>query len=140
MPAREFNFLGLNRPGELVQTPLPLPPSTLRNLDYGAKGYVLERIANGVYAIYDSAFYVSMFAVTKKGVVFMDCPITTGDKALAALAEVTKKPVTHVIYSHSHRDHICGCHVFTKFKPKFIGTKELSPKNCASARTHCAQC
>ena len=47
-----------------------------------------------------------MFMVTDKGVVAIDAPPTTGNNYLKAIAEVTTKPVTYVVYSHAHIDHI----------------------------------
>ncbi len=37
---------------------------------------------------------------------------TLGPRYLQAIASVTDKPVTHVIYSHEHTDHIGGAHLF----------------------------
>jgi glyoxylase-like metal-dependent hydrolase (beta-lactamase superfamily II) len=39
---------------------------------------------------------------------------TLGANYLKAIAEVTDKPVTHVIYSHEHTDHIGAAHLFPK--------------------------
>ncbi len=56
-----------------------------------------------------------MFLTTGEGVVAIDAPPTIGDNYLNAVAEVTDEPVTHVVYSHSHSDH--------------IGTASLFPSN-----------
>lgn len=55
----------------------------------------------------------TFFLVTDEGVVVGD-PISTRDAALlrAAIASVTDKPVTHVIYSHNHWDHVEGAQIF----------------------------
>jgi glyoxylase-like metal-dependent hydrolase (beta-lactamase superfamily II) len=45
-----------------------------------------------------------MFLVTDEGVVAVDAPPSTGQNYLKAIAEVTDKPITHVIYSHAHLD------------------------------------
>ena len=50
--------------------------------------------------------YNTMFLVTDKGVVAVDAPPSIGKNYLKAIAEVTNKPVTYVIYSHAHLDHI----------------------------------
>jgi glyoxylase-like metal-dependent hydrolase (beta-lactamase superfamily II) len=47
-----------------------------------------------------------MFVVTNTGVVVVDAPPLLGDKLPKAIAEATKLPVTHFIYSHSHIDHV----------------------------------
>ncbi|HWA16813.1 MAG TPA: MBL fold metallo-hydrolase, partial [Gemmatimonadales bacterium] len=50
----------------------------------------------------------SMFLVYDKGVVVVDAPPTYAQYLREAIASVTLKPVTHVVYSHSHQDHIGG--------------------------------
>ena len=55
-----------------------------------------------------------MFMVTDKGVVAVDAPATIGNNYLKAIAEVTTKPVTYVIYSHAHIDHIGAAGIFPK--------------------------
>ncbi|RPH75354.1 MBL fold metallo-hydrolase [bacterium] len=55
-----------------------------------------------------------MFMVTDEGVVAIDAPPTLGDKYLKAIAEVTDKPISHVIYSHAHLDHIGAAGIFPK--------------------------
>lgn len=53
-----------------------------------------------------------MFLTTGEGVIAVDAPPSIGDKYLQAIAEVTSEPVTHVIYSHSHADHIAAASMF----------------------------
>ena len=50
----------------------------------------------------------SMFMVYEDGVVLVDAPNFYGSKIRTAVAEVTSKPITHLVYSHAHRDHIGG--------------------------------
>jgi glyoxylase-like metal-dependent hydrolase (beta-lactamase superfamily II) len=56
--------------------------------------------------------YQSMFVVTSSGVVVVDAPPSIGANLTKAIAEVTALPVTHMIYSHSHTDHIGSSTVF----------------------------
>jgi glyoxylase-like metal-dependent hydrolase (beta-lactamase superfamily II) len=72
-----------------------------------AKGYRLQDLGGGLYMITDNV-YQSMFLVYDRGVVVVDAPPNYSEKILKGIAEVTRKPVTHVIYSHSHSDHIGG--------------------------------
>ena len=72
-----------------------------------AKGYRLQDLGSGLYLITDNAIQ-SMFLVYDKGVVVVDAPQAYAAKIPQAIAEVTKNPITHVIYSHSHADHIGG--------------------------------
>jgi glyoxylase-like metal-dependent hydrolase (beta-lactamase superfamily II) len=74
-------------------------------------GYDLQEIKNGVYMM-SADGYNSMFLVTGKGVVVVDAPPGIGDKIFAAVSEVTDEPITHLIYSHGHKDHIGAAHLF----------------------------
>jgi glyoxylase-like metal-dependent hydrolase (beta-lactamase superfamily II) len=53
-----------------------------------------------------------MFIATGNGVVAVDAPPLLGKNILRAIGEVTDEPVTHVIYSHWHSDHIGAAGVF----------------------------
>jgi len=72
-----------------------------------AKGYRTQKLGDGLYMITDNA-YQSMFMVYEGGVVVVDAPPSFAKNIRAAIDEVTDKPITHVIYSHSHIDHIGG--------------------------------
>lgn len=78
-----------------------------------AKGYALQPIGDNLYWITDGA-YSTMFMVTTAGVIACDAPPTLGTNYLKAIADVTDRPVTHLIYSHEHVDHIAGAHLFPK--------------------------
>jgi len=77
------------------------------------KGYLVQPIRDGLFWITDGA-YSTMFLVTSAGVIACDAPPTLGANYLKAIAEVTDRPVTHLIYSHEHVDHIAGAHLFPK--------------------------
>jgi glyoxylase-like metal-dependent hydrolase (beta-lactamase superfamily II) len=49
-----------------------------------------------------------MFMIYEKGVVVVDAPPSYAAHIREAIADVTDKPVTHLVYSHSHSDHIGG--------------------------------
>ena len=53
-----------------------------------------------------------MFLVTQEGVVVVDAPQAIADKIFAAVSEVTDRPITHLIYSHAHKDHIGAPNLF----------------------------
>jgi glyoxylase-like metal-dependent hydrolase (beta-lactamase superfamily II) len=73
-----------------------------------AKGYRLQDFGSCLYMITDNA-YQSMFLVYDRGVVVMDAPPSYAGKIRLAIKEVAgDKPITHLIYSHSHADHIGG--------------------------------
>ena len=75
------------------------------------KGYLVEEIKDGVYWLTDG-HYQMMFVTTAKGVIVVDAPRSLADKIRTAMAEVTDLPVTHLIYSHFHADHIGAAHIF----------------------------
>ena len=72
-----------------------------------AKGYRLQDLGSGLYMITDNA-YQSMFLVYDRGVVVIDAPPGYAAHIAQAIAEVSNQPITHIIYSHSHIDHIGG--------------------------------
>jgi glyoxylase-like metal-dependent hydrolase (beta-lactamase superfamily II) len=53
-----------------------------------------------------AGFYQAAFVVTSAGVVLIDAPPSLADKLPAAIKSVTSKPVTYVILTHDHYDHI----------------------------------
>ena len=70
-----------------------------------AKGYIVLPIGANLYWLSNGTQH-SIFLVYDKGVVAVDAPIVFQDFHLKAIAETTDKPVTHLIYSHAHTDHI----------------------------------
>ena len=75
------------------------------------KGYLVEEISDGLYWVTDGA-YNTIFLTTGEGVIAVDAPPSIGENYLNAIAEVTDEPITHVIYSHTHRDHIGAASMF----------------------------
>ena len=76
-----------------------------------AKGYFVDEISNGVYWVTEGSYQV-MFVTTGAGVIVVDAPPSIGANILNAIAEVTNEPITHVIYSHSHADHISAAGLY----------------------------
>jgi len=81
-----------------------------------ANDYFVGRVQGNLYWITDS-FYQVMFLSTREGVVLVDAPPTIGHNLLRAIAEVTQangrpSKVTHLVYSHSHADHIGAASLF----------------------------
>jgi glyoxylase-like metal-dependent hydrolase (beta-lactamase superfamily II) len=75
-----------------------------------ANGYFVGNIAGNLHWVTDS-FYQAMFLSTRHGVVLVDAPPTIGHNLLRAIDDITQangRPsrVTHLVYSHSHADHI----------------------------------
>ncbi len=87
----------------------PVPPSALGPA-LNADGYFAGPITGTLYWVTDSA-YQAMFLTTRDGVVLVDAPPTIGHNLLRAIEAVTSAngmpaAVTHLVYSHSHADHI----------------------------------
>jgi glyoxylase-like metal-dependent hydrolase (beta-lactamase superfamily II) len=93
--------------GERIDKYMDVPTSAVGPAVDPAKGYRLQDLGSGLYMITDNT-YQSMFIVYDKGVVVIDAPPSYAAHIPAAIAEVTDKPITHVVYSHSHVDHIAG--------------------------------
>jgi hypothetical protein len=77
------------------------------------KGYFVQEIRGGLYWVTDG-LYNTMFLVSSEGVIAVDPLPNLGERYLKAIAEVTDKPVTHVVYSHEHTDHIGSAYLFPK--------------------------
>jgi len=81
-----------------------------------ADGYFVGPIDDNLYWVTDSV-YQAMFLTTREGVVLVDAPPTIGHNLQRAIASVTHSTgmpgtVTHLIYSHSHADHIGASALF----------------------------
>lgn len=85
----------------------PVPQEARGPAVDAAKGYRLEELGKGLYMITDNA-YQSMFMVYESGVVVVDAPPAYAAHIVDGIREVTDKAITHLIYSHSHADHIAG--------------------------------
>ncbi|MEV5575261.1 MBL fold metallo-hydrolase [Spirillospora sp. NPDC052269] len=93
-------------------------PSTSVGPALNADGYFVGHIEGNLYWVTDS-YYQAMFLTTRDGVVLVDAPPTFGHNLLRAVQQVTRangRPgkVTHLVYSHSHADHIGAASLFGK--------------------------
>ncbi len=96
----------------LVATASILFYTLFSNLAYSqVVDYDLQEIKPNVYVV-SAGGSNSMFLVTEEGVVVVDAPPAIGDKIFAAVSNVTDKPITHLIYSHAHKDHIGAANLF----------------------------
>ncbi|MFJ3306853.1 MBL fold metallo-hydrolase [Streptomyces sp. NPDC086549] len=96
----------------------PVPDFAL-GPDIPESGYAIKDLGGGAYFV-TQGMINTMFVVTKNGVVLVDASPFLGDKLLAAIEEVTPKPVTHLIYSHAHADHIGAAHLVNRNGLKII--------------------
>jgi glyoxylase-like metal-dependent hydrolase (beta-lactamase superfamily II) len=93
-------------------TTAPVPPPA-KGPAIPKSGYLVEEIADRVYWLTDG-LYQMIFLVTAEGVVAIDAPPTIGRNILRAVAKVTRKHVTHAVYSHHHADHTGAMVLYSK--------------------------
>ena len=93
--------------GVRVDTYFPVPDAAKGSAVDPAKGFRTQQLGEGLYMITDGA-YQSMFMTYENGVVVVDAPAPFASRIRPAIAEVTDKPITHLVYSHFHSDHIAG--------------------------------
>jgi glyoxylase-like metal-dependent hydrolase (beta-lactamase superfamily II) len=109
-------FFGIDRygfpeAGEHPLDPAEYYPPYFHSERFKKLGYHCEELRDGFYWV-TSGGYDAAFVVTDKGVIAIDAPPTLGENMLAAIEDVTDKPVTHVIYSHWHTDHIGAASIY----------------------------
>ena len=80
----------------------------------------ITKVAGDVYR-FQNKFHFSLVTVTNDGVVIVD-PINADAATWLKdnLSSITDKPITHLIYSHSHLDHASGGKVFVDAGAKVI--------------------
>jgi glyoxylase-like metal-dependent hydrolase (beta-lactamase superfamily II) len=76
-------------------------------------GWRVQDFGKGAYMVSDN-LYNALFIVSTKGVIVVDAPPTIGHNMLNAIGNTTNIPITHLIYSHAHADHIGGAYLFGK--------------------------
>ncbi|KAJ6497933.1 beta-lactamase-like protein [Mycena vulgaris] len=97
-----------------IVDPVPIPPEL---------GYFVGDLGGGLYWVTEGA-YSNMFLVSTHGVIVVDAPPTIGHKLLYAIGNKTHLPVTHLVYSHLHADHIGGASLFNASRPTTIAHAE----------------
>lgn len=70
-----------------------------------SQSYILQKIGERTYYV-QRYFYSTTFYVGDKGVLLFDAPEGRGKYLLQAIRDVTPLPVTVLVYSHYHVDHI----------------------------------
>ena len=69
--------------------------------------YILQRLTDRVY-FFQSQFYGTVFYVGDEGVLLFDALEGRSAAIEAAIDKVTDLPITAILYSHDHADHIAG--------------------------------
>jgi glyoxylase-like metal-dependent hydrolase (beta-lactamase superfamily II) len=90
----------------------------------------LTRVAEDVY-LWRSVGHNTIFITTDAGVIAADPIGLTNPRSpqmyRAAVAAVTDRPVTHLVYSHDHADHITGGFIFAD-TARFYAHRRAAPK------------
>jgi glyoxylase-like metal-dependent hydrolase (beta-lactamase superfamily II) len=102
-----------------VITYAPVPP-TASAPPVNSEGYRVQSFGGGAYMLTDGT-YQSAFFVTPKSVIMVDAPPTTGNNILAGIRSVTHLPVSHLIYTHHHADHIGAAYLLANKGVTIIG-------------------
>ena len=102
----------------------PIPESAKGQAIDPGKGYFVGEIRDGLYWVTEGSYQV-MFLTTGEGVIVVDAPPSIGKNILKAIAEVTDKPITHIIYSHAHADHIGAAGMYPR-NATYIAHKETA--------------
>jgi glyoxylase-like metal-dependent hydrolase (beta-lactamase superfamily II) len=103
---------------------LPLP-QTSASLHIGPDGYGVESFGKGAYMVTDGS-YQCLFVASTEGVILIDLPPTIGKNIFYAIGNVTDKPITHFVYSHTHADHIGTASLVAKPGVEVIAHEETT--------------
>ena len=99
----------------------------------------IVQLADNVYQAFGfAASNVYMF-VGDDGVIIVDTSETTAaaENILAEFREITDLPITTIILTHSHRDHVSGASVFAEGgAPEIIASKRYSEDSLFVASNH----
>ncbi|KAG7284510.1 hypothetical protein NEMBOFW57_010885 [Staphylotrichum longicolle] len=88
-----------------ASTYAPIPTIAVGPPVNNATGWRVESFGHGAYMVTDNQ-YNGIFLVSDKGVIVVDAPPTLGHRLLHAIGNTTRTPITHLVYSHAHADHI----------------------------------
>lgn len=103
--------------------------------------YVLQRLTERTYWV-QHQHYAALFYVGDKGVLLFDAPEGGGEAVLKAVGEVTKLPITALVLSHDHADHIADARVIvdasakTNTKLRIIASRATADKMVRLASRH----
>ncbi len=69
------------------------------------KPFQVQRLSENVYWVSVSYYNVTVL-VGKESVLLIDAPIARGKQILEAIKTITNKPLSAIVYSHAHSDHV----------------------------------
>jgi len=99
--------------------------------------YVLQRLTERIYWV-QSQFYGTIFYVGDKGVLIFDALEGRTKQIKAAISEVTDLPITALLYSHNHADHIVDAKIMLNENPnlKIFATRRTANQMKKLKSTH----
>ena len=75
------------------------------HLERFKKPFQIQRLSDNVYWVSVSYYNVTVL-VGKESVLLIDAPIGRGKRILEAIKTITNKPLSAIVYSHAHSDHV----------------------------------
>ena len=83
------------------------------HLERFTKPFEIQRLSENVYWIAVSNYNVTVL-VGKNSVLLIDAPHGAGQRLLNAIKTITDKPLSAIVYSHAHADHVGDSSVILK--------------------------
>ncbi|KAF2235547.1 Metallo-hydrolase/oxidoreductase [Viridothelium virens] len=117
-------------PESVVPTYAPIPAAANEPPVSNSTGYRVDNFGAGAYMVTDGSYQAAFF-VTTTSVVVVDAPPTIGNKLLPAIRTITQLPVSHVVYSHAHADHIGAAYLYGSNKTLEIIAHRLTAEELA---------
>lgn len=108
-PAAEFIY----KPASPTEIAVNLQKVEGGHLERFKKAYEIQRLSENVYWIALSNYNVTVL-VGKESVLLIDAPHGAGKRLLQAIKSITYKPLSTIVYSHAHADHIGDSSVILK--------------------------
>lgn len=97
------------------------------------------QLADNVYQAFGFAASNVYMIVGDDGIVIIDTTESIGaaENVLAEFRKISNLPITTIIYTHSHRDHVSGANVFAKDQsPEILASTKFSDDSLAVASAH----
>ena len=92
------------------------------------KPYEVQRLSENIYWVSIANYNVTVL-VGDKSVLLIDAPHSTGKKLIKAIQSITDKPLSAIVYSHAHADHVGDSRIIVeelgKDKIDILGTAEV---------------
>ena len=80
--------------------------------DMPESNYTITNFVGNLH-LFTNGEYNSMFITTGDGTIVFDAPENFGEDLVNGIQDYTDEPITHLVYSHAHKDHIGAAHTFS---------------------------